>query len=30
MESPVFFLIILFVVGYLWYSLLMYFRKKAD
>lgn len=30
MESPYFFLLILFVTGYGWHSLLMYFRKRSE
>ena len=30
MESPYFFLLILFVIGYGWHSLLMRFGKKED
>lgn len=30
MESPYFFLLILFVMGYGWHSLLKYFRKKQE
>jgi hypothetical protein len=29
-ESPYFFLLILFVIGYGWHSLLMHFRKKEE
>ncbi len=29
-ESPYFFLLILFVMGYGWHSLLLRFRKKED
>lgn len=30
MESPYFFLLILFIMGYAWHSLLMRFRKKEE
>lgn len=30
METPYFFLFVLFVMGYIWYSLLMRFGKKKQ
>ncbi len=30
MESPYFFLLILFVMGYIWYSILARFRNKKQ